>query len=364
MHNRKVNTVTKTDVFPIPRLDDCIDRVGHCKFLTKVDLLKGYWCVPLTDRARELSAFATPRGLYEYNVLPFGMKNAPATFQRMIYSVLQGLPNTNAYIDDIVTGDDTFEDHLTSVEKLFQRLSDANLTVNLAKSDFGCATVTYLGHVVGQGNVAPVEAKVEAVRKFPMPASKKDLRRFLGMVGFYRKFCKNFVEVALPLTDLLKKDKKFVWSEACQTSFDKLKQMLCLFPVLCSPNFEKPWSIAVDASDNATGAVLLQKDEQCDVERPVAYFSKKFDKHQQNYSTIEKELLGIVLALQHFKVYVCSAKKPLVVYTDHNPLVFLNRLKNKNRRLLNWSLMLQEYDLQIKHIRGKDNVVADCLSRC
>ena len=132
---RKVNAVTKTDAYPIPRVDDCIDRVGKAKFLTKLDLLKGYWCVPLSDRGREISAFVTPSGLYEYNVMPFGMKNAPATFQRMIHSVIQGLENTEAYIDDLVTGSDTWQSHIQAVEKLFHRLSQANLTVNLAKSE-------------------------------------------------------------------------------------------------------------------------------------------------------------------------------------------------------------------------------------
>lgn len=361
---RKVNAVSKTDAFPIPRVDDCIDKVGKAKFLTKIDLLKGYWCVPLTDRGREISAFVTPSGLYEYNVLPFGMKNAPATFQRMIHSVIKNLPNTNAYIDDLVTGSDSWEAHLEDVERLFQRLVEANLTVNLAKSEFGQAKVTYLGYVIGQGKVAPVDAKVQTIMSFPVPTGKKALRRFLGMVGYYRKFCKNFADVTLPLTNLLKKNEKFVWDEPCQKAFDRLKNMLCHFPVLRSPDFGRPFSIAVDASDDAAGAVLLQQSYGNDVEHPIAYFSKKFNQHQRNYSTIEKELLALILALQHFEVYIGTGQKPLIVYTDHNPLVFLSKMKNKNRRLLNWSLILQEIDIEIKHIKGKDNVIADCLSRC
>ena len=361
---RKVNSVTKTDVFPIPRVDDCIDRVGNAKYLTKIDLLKGYWCVPLTDRAREISAFVTPSGLYEYNVLPFGMKNAPATFQRMMDSVVNGLPHTFAYIDDLVTRSDSWEEHLRDVESLLERLSEAQLTVNLAKSEFGCATVTYLGHEIGQGKVAPIDAKVQAIVSFPVPTNRKSLRRFLGMIGYYRKFCKNFAQLALPLTYLLKNSVKFSWSETCQKSFDALKGVLCHYPILRSPDFDKPFTLAVDASDEAAGAVLLQRNgnDEC-VEHPIAYYSKKFDKHQKNYSTVEKELLALVLAIQHFEVYI-SADQPLVVYTDHNPLVFLNKMKNKNRRLLNWNLMLQEYNLDIRHIRGKDNVLADSLSRC
>ena len=360
---RKVNAVTKTDAYPIPRIEDCIDAVGQAKYLTKIDLLKGYWCVPLTDRAREISAFVTPSGLYEYNVLPFGLKNAPATFQRMIQSIVNDLPCTRAYLDDLVTASESWDSHLKAVSLLFEKLSKANLTVNLAKSEFGHGHITYLGYVIGQGQVAPIQAKVQTMLSFPVPINRKALRRFLGMVGYYRKFCKNFADVALPLTDLLKKNVDFVWGDQCQKAFDTLKNMLCQHPILKSPDFEKPFSIAVDASDVAAGAVLLQKDEQSNVEHPIAYFSKKFNEHQKNYSTIEKELMALIFALQHFEVYVTSGEGPLTVYTDHNPLVFLNKMKNKNRRLLNWSLLLQEFDLEIKHIRGKDNVIADCLSR-
>ena len=254
---------------------------------------------------------------------------------------------------------------MKDVEELLQRLSDSKLTVNLAKSEFGCGTVTYLGHEIGQGRVAPVNAKVEAIASFPVPTDRRSLRRFLGMVGYYRKFCKNFAQIALPLTDLLKANVKFVWSEQCQKSFESLKRVLCHYPVLRSPDFARSFTLAIDASDEAAGAVLLQKGvEGDDVEHPVAYFSRKFDKHQKNYFTVEKELLALVLALQHFEVYVSSGEEPLLVYTDHNPLVFLHKMKTKNRRLLAWSLFLQEYTLEIKHIRGKDNVLADSLSRC
>ena len=361
---RKVNAISITDAFPIPRVDDYIDRSGKSKFLTKIDLLKGYWCVPLTERARTISAFATGSGLYEYNVLPFGMKNAPATFQRMMQNVIRDLPNTYAYIDDIVTGNDDWDEHLESVGKLFQKLSEATLNVNLAKSEFACGTITYLGYVVGQGKVAPVEAKIQAINSFPVPTGKKAVRRLLGMAGYYRKFCKNFAAITLPLTNLLHKEQKFTWTDSCQKSFEQLKSVLCCHPILKSPDFSKPFSIAVDASDSAAGAVLQQKNDHSDIEHPVAYFSKKFNKHQQNYSTIEKELLALILALQHFEVYVDSSLKPLIAYSDHNPLVFLSNMKNKNRRLLNWSLILQEHDLKIVHVKGKDNVIADCLSRC
>lgn len=186
--------------------------------------------------------------------------------------------------------------------------------------------------------------------------------RFLGMAGYYRKFCSNFSKIAEPLTSLLSKKTKFHWSDKCQESFDKLKAMLKNAPVLSAPNFSQSFKLSVDASDVGVGGVLIQEDKS-GVDHPVCYFSKKLNKHQKNYSTIEKECLALILALQHFEVYVTSALSPIIVYSDHNPLTFINKMKDKNRRLLRWSLILQEYNIDIKHIRGKDNVIADALSR-
>ena len=359
---RKVNSVTKTDTFPIPRIDDCIDKVGNAKIISKYDLLKGFWQVPLTERAKQISAFVTPDGLFQYKVMPFGMKNSPATFQRLINQVTSGLSGCDAYIDDVVIYSDTWEEHLDVTRKFFERLSAAKLTVNLSKCEFGKATVTFLGHVVGHGTVKPIDAKVRAICELPAPVGKKQLMRFLGMAGYYRKFCPNFSTIAEPLTRLLGKKVKFVWSPDCETAFQTLKAILRNSPVLAAPDFTLPFNLAVDASDVAAGAVLLQEEKDGE-DHPVCYYSKKFNKSQEHYSTIEKECLALVLALQYFEVYLSSSSLPIKVFSDHNPLVFIDRVKNKNHRLLRWSLMLQQYNLDIKHIRGKDNLIADCLSR-
>ena len=359
---RKVNSVTKTDSFPIPRIDDCIDKVGNSKYVTKFDLLKGFWQVPLTDRAKEVSAFATPNGLYQYKVMPFGMKNSPATFQRLVNNVICGLDGCDAYIDDVIIYSDSWSDHLQRIRQFFDRLSKAKLTVNLAKTEFCHATVTFLGHLVGQGQVKPLEAKVNAISEFPVPKCKRQMMRFLGMAGYYRKFCKNFSGIAEPLTNLLKKSTKFKWNDKCQDAFDRLKAILKSAPVLLAPDFDKCFKLAVDANDVGIGAVLLQEDNN-GIDHPVCYFSKKFNKHQKNYSTIEKECLALILAIQQFEVYLTSSISPIVVFSDHNPLSFLHKLKNKNQRLLRWSLLLQEFNLDIRHIKGKDNIIPDALSR-
>ena len=359
---RKVNAVTKTDSYPIPRIDDCIDKLGQSKFVTKFDLLKGYWQVPLTERAKDISTFVTPFGIYRYKVMPFGMKNSASTFQRLVNNVISGLEGCDGYIDDVAIYSDTWEQHVKQIRAFFDRLTTAKLTVNLSKCEFACATVDFLGHTVGQGKVKPVRAKVTAISDFPTPQSKKELMRFLGMAGYYRKFCKNFSILAEPLTALLQKNTKFVWSEKCNSAFEKIKAILLSSPVLSAPDFEKQFELYVDASDVGAGGVLMQKDSE-NVEHPVCYFSKKFNKHQRNYSTIEKECLALILALNHFDVYLNVTMYPVQVFTDHNPLTFINRMKDKNQRVLRWSLILQEYNLDIKHVKGKENVIADALSR-
>ena len=360
---RKVNDKTKSDSFPIPRIADCIDQIGNAKFVSTFDMLKGYWQVPLTQRAREISAFVTPSGLYQYKVMPFGMKNAPATFQRMVNKLVRDIDGCEGYIDDVVIFSDNWSDHICQIKRFFQIMREAKLTINLMKSEFGKATVKYLGHIVGQGQVRPLDAKIQTIVKFPIPTSRKELARFLGMAGYYRSFCLNFSDIAAPLTNLLSKKVKFVWTDDCQLAFDKVKLLLQKSPVLKSPDYEKPFKLIIDSSDVGTGSVLVQEASD-GLDHPVSYFSKKFLKYQKNYSVVEKETLGLVLALEHFDVYLGSTPFKIKVYTDHNPLTFLKTMKNKNQRLVRWSLALQEYNLEIQHIPGSENVVADALSRC
>ena len=361
---RKVNDKTKSDSFPIPRIADCIDQIGNAKFVSTFDMLKGYWQVPLTQRAREISAFVTPSGLYQYKVMPFGMKNAPATFQRMVNKLVRDIDGCEGYIDDVVIFSDNWSDHIRQIKRFFQIMREAKLTINLMKSEFGKATVKYLGHIVGQGQVSPLDAKIQTIVKYPIPTSRKELARFLGMAGYYRNFCLNFSEIAAPLTNLLSKKVKFVWTDDCQLAFDKVKLLLQKSPVLKSPDYEKPFKLIIDSSDVGTGSVLVQEASD-GLDHPVSYFSKKFLKYQKNYSVVEKETLGLVLALEHFDVYLGSTPFKIKVYTDHNPLTFLKTMKNKNQRLVRWSLALQEYNLEIQHIiPGSENVVADALSRC
>ncbi|XP_076843961.1 uncharacterized protein LOC143488888 [Brachyhypopomus gauderio] len=358
---RRLNAITVTDSFPLPRIDDCVDAIGDARFVTKLDLLKGYWQVPLTPRASELSAFVTPDAFLQYTVMPFGLKNAPATFQRLVNGVFANLPGCTAYLDDVVVYSWDWTSHLQLLREVFARLARASLTVNLAKCDFARATVTYLGLQVGHGHVCPLAQKVKAILDFPRPTTRRELRRFLGMMGYYRGFCKNFSTVAEPLTALLSPKATFRWPPDAQAAFNSVKSLLCSAPVLKAPDFAKPFKLEVDASGVGAGAVLLQEDKGLD--HPVCYYSHKFSECQTRYSTIEREALALLLALRHFEVYVGSSTSPVVVYTDHNPLVFLSRMYNQNQRLMRWFLIMQEYNLEMRHKKGADNKVADALSR-
>ena len=319
---RKVNAVTTTDTYPLPHLEDCVDRIGSAHFITKLDLKQGFWQLPLTERAKEISCFVVGGQTYKCHVMPYGMKNAPATFQRLMNKVVQGMSNCVVYLDDVVVYTSDWDTHMSELGTLFSRLSAAHLVVNLKKCAFVSAQVQYLGYVVGHGQVRPPDSKIKAISNFPPPQNRRELRRFLGCIGYYRRFLRNFATLMTPLTELLRKDKAFQWSDECETSFILAKQTLSNFPVMVAPDFEKTFSLSVDASGVGAGAVLLQEDDQ-GVEHPVCYFSKKFSPAQRNYSVIEKELLALILALQHFSVYIPPFGPSVKVYTDHHPLKYL-----------------------------------------
>ena len=358
---RQANKLIKADAFPMPRLLDCVDQVGDARFISKLDLLKGYWQVPLTKKASSVYSFVTGDGLFSFQVLPFGCKNAPACFQRLMNKVIQGIPKVSCYLDDIIVYSDTLEEHLEQLTQLLTALRSANLVVNLAKSEFVKGSVEYLGHVVGQGKIKPKHANVQSLLDMPPPSDLRSLRRFLGAAGFYRRFCRNFSTICLPLTNLLQKGRKFSWTAECQKAYEDVRAMLSFSPVLKSPRFEDPFILYTDASGGGVGGVLMQKDDN-GVERPVAYFSRKLNKHQLHYAPIEKECLAIVMSVAHFAIYLNNGHVT-TLYTDHNPLAFLDKMKERNQKLLRWSLFLQEFNLDIKHVKGCENVIADMLSR-
>ena len=360
---RRLNGVSQSDAYPMPRIDELIDRLGGSKFITTLDLTRGYWQVPVAEADRHKTAFTTPFGLYQFKVMPFGLQGAPATFQRMMDRLVDGCDAfAAAYLDDLIIHSNTWEKHLQHIKSILVRLRAAGLTAKPTKCQFGMRECGYLGHVVGNGMVRPELSKVDAVQCFAVPKTKKQIRAFLGLTGYYRKFIPNYASVAVALTDLTRKSapNRVTWTMECDRAFQRLKFLLSSSPVLRSPDFQKPFILQTDASDFGVGAVLSQEDENGD-DHPVAYFSRKLLPREQRYSTIEKECLAIKLATHAFRVYLLG--RQFTIQTDHRALEWLDRLKENNSRLTRWSLALQPYDFVVQHRAGGKNGNADALSR-
>ncbi|CAM4532914.1 unnamed protein product [Caretta caretta] len=376
----------------MPRTDELLEKLGRAQFISTLDLTKGYWQVPLDESAKERSAFITHLGLYEFNVLPFGLRNAPATFQRLVDGLLAGLGEyAVAYLDDMAIFSDSWADHLEHLQKVLERIREAGLTVKAKKCQIGLNRVTYLGHQVGQGTISPLQAKVDAIQKWPVPKSKKQVQSFLGLAGYYRRFVPHYSQIAAPLTDLTKKkqpnavqwtgkcQKAFnklkatlmsdpvlrapdavQWTGKCQKAFNKLKATLMSDPVLRAPDFDKPFLVTTDASERGVGAVLMQKGPDQEF-HPVVFLSKKLSERESNWSVTEKECYAIVYALEKLRPYVWGRRFNL--QTDHAALKWLHTVKETNKKLLRWSLALQDFDFDVQHISGASNKVADALSR-
>ncbi|XP_068684916.1 uncharacterized protein [Montipora foliosa] len=361
---RKVNKVTKMDAYPIPSMERMIEKVASAKYISTIDLTKGYWQIPLETSTIEKSAFITTKGLYEFLVMPFGMKTAPATFQRMMSEiVLRGLEFADAYIDDVEVDTPTsFPQHISELRQVFQRLRTCKLNARPSKCKIAMSSVDFVGHRVGGNRIEPRTALVQTIKEYPRPETKKQIRSFLGLVGYYRRFIPNFSSRTAVLTDLTrgKSPTKIKWKDAHEFAFQDLKQALQNPPVLRPPHWEQEFILQVDASNRGLGAILSQQDKE-GLEHPIAYASRKLQPREEKLSTTEKECLGIVWAVELFRYYLFGRQFRL--QTDHNPLVWLNQVRDKNRKLLRWSITLQEYDIDVEHKSGKNNSNVDALSR-
>lgn len=361
---RKLNRVTRQDAYPLPRIDQILEKLVGKHFYSSMDLASGYWQIEIEEKDKEKTAFICHLGLFEFIRMPFGLTNAPATFQRMMDEVLADIPIelVKDYIDDIITGSTTFEGHMEDIQKIFDRLRQYNLKLKLSKCTWCKNKLLYLGHTIDANGISPNRAKVEAIDKMQPPKDINGLRRFLGMVSYYRRFIKNFAHIAEPLHKLLQKGSLYKWNERCQVAFDTLKEKLTSAPVLKYPNFSKPFTIHTDASNFAIGAVLTQKDEK-GLEHPVVYASRTLNKAERNYATIDRECLAVVWALQQFRHFVLGSKD-LEVVTDHEPLTnFVKTYETEEGRRARWIIRLQEYNPKIIYRPGKQNANADALSR-
>ncbi|UYV61191.1 K02A2.6-like, partial [Cordylochernes scorpioides] len=358
---RRLNHITKKDVYPLPRIDDVLDHLSSARYYSTMDLKTGYWQVEVDERDREKTAFVTPDGLYEFMVMPFGLCNAPATFERMMDNVLMGLKWNIClcYLDDIVVYSDTFEEHLERLSKVLSCLQQAGLTINPDKCLFGSTRIKILGHVVDKDGIQPDSEKVEAIKKFPVPKSVCDIQSYLGLCSYYRRFIKNFSKIAAPLQILLKKDQKFIWTQEQKDSFESLKKALMQKPVLGHFKESAITKLHTDASSYGLGAVLVQIQEN--QENPIAYASRTLSKAEKNYSTTERECLAVIWAIGKFRPYLYG--RPFEVVSDHHSLCWLAGLKDPSGRLARWALKLQDFDATITYKSGVKHKDADCLSR-
>ncbi|KAJ9554331.1 hypothetical protein OSB04_018376 [Centaurea solstitialis] len=353
---RKLNQLTVKDQFPIPIVEELIDELHGSRYFSKLDLRSGYHQIRMRETDIGKTAFRTHEGLYEFVVMPFGLSNAPATFQGLMNSIFR--PYLRKFVlvffDDILVYSQTWEKHVSHLRLVLQTLRQQSLYAKASKCTFGSGQVNYLGHVINGEGVTADPKKVEDMISWPKPTSLKELRGFLGLTGYYRRFVKDYGKIAKPLTDLLKKG-AFGWNSQAEHAFSELKRSLTQTPVLALPNFSEPFTIETDASGAGVGAVLTQN------KHPIAYFSKALGPRHMQLATYERELLAIVAAIDRWRGYVMG--RPFVIKTDHQALKHILDQKECNPTLQKWLNKLIGLEYTVIYQKGSENLVADALSR-
>ncbi|XP_062537882.1 uncharacterized protein LOC134206209 [Armigeres subalbatus] len=364
LDSRKINKLTVKDSYPMRNMQDIFRRLGKARYFSVIDLKDAYFQIPLKEESRNFTAFRTSEGVFRFKVLPFGVINAPFTMSRLMDRAL-GFdlePRVFVYLDDIVIATETLEEHLRLLEIVGNRLRLAGLTISLEKSRFCRKQVMYLGYLLNEHGIAIDSGRIQPILDYARPKTQEDIRRLLGLAGFYQRFIKEYSRVVAPITDLLtKENRKFTWSKEAEEAFRELKSILTSAPILGNPDFNKVFTIESDASDRAVGAALVQ--EQEGVTKVISYFSKKLNRTQRRYSAVEKECLGVLSAIQHFRHYIEGTKFRVV--TDARSLLWLFNIgtESGNAKLMRWALRIQAYDFDLEYRKGKSNITADCLSR-
>ncbi|XP_076656370.1 uncharacterized protein LOC143361015 [Halictus rubicundus] len=359
---RKVNEVSKKDAYPLPIMSSILDKLRAARYISTLDLSQAYFQIPLEESSKPITAFTVPgKGLFQFKRMPYGLSGAPATFQRLLDRLIgpEMEPHAFAYLDDIIIATSTFEEHLSWLSRIFRRIKSAGLIVNPEKCEFCREEVRYLGFVVSREGLKVDSEKVAPVLSFPVPRNIRQLRRFLGMASWYRRFIPDFATVAEPLNILLRKGQPWKWEDGQQSAFEKIRHLIATAPTLACPHFDVPFVLQTDASTVGLGAVLVQEIEG--VERVIAFASRALTEPERKYSATELECLAIVWAVQKFRPYLEGYH--FTVVTDHHSLRWLRTLKNPSGRLARWALQLLEYDFAIAYRQGALNHVPDALSR-
>ena len=358
---RKLNAATRKDHFPLPFVDQMLERLARHSHFCYLDGYSGFFQIPLHPQDMEKTTFTCPYGTFAYRRMPFGLCNAPATFQRAMMAIFSHFIENEVeiFMDDFSVCGSSFDTCLENLCKVLQRCEEVNLVLNWEKCHFMVQEGVVLGHRITSKGIEVDKAKVEVIEGLCTPTCVKDIRSFLGHCGFYRRFIKDFAQISKPLTNLLVKDCEFIFSDECVKAFVRLKEALISAPILQPPDWTQPFEIMCDASDYAVGAVLGQRKDKKPV--VICYASKVLDSAQINYTTTEKELLAVVYALEKFRSYLVGSH--IIIYSDHAALRYLLNKKDAKPRLIRWILLLQEFDLEIRDKKGSENSVADHLSR-
>ncbi|GJZ84052.1 reverse transcriptase domain-containing protein [Tanacetum coccineum] len=358
---RKLNEATRKDHFPLPFMDQMLERLAGNQYYCFLDGFSGYFQIPIDPKDQEKTTFTCPYGTFAYRRMPFGLCNAPGTFQRCMMAIFHDMieKTMEVFMDDFSVFGDSFSTCLSYLEKMLKRCEDTNLSLNWEKSHFMVKEGIVLGHKISKSGIEVDHAKVEVIAKLPHPTTVKGVRSFLGHAGFYRRFIQDFSKIARPMTHLLEKETPFFFSEECIDSFNTLKRKLTEAPILIAPDWDLPFELMCDASDFAIGAVLGQRKNKHF--QPIHYASKTMNEAQTHYTTTEKELLAVVYAFEKFRSYLVMSKS--IVYTDHSAIKYLFAKKDAKARLMRWILLLQEFDIEIRDKKGAENLAADHLSR-
>lgn len=359
---RKLNAHVKYPRHRLPIIQHLLDKLRGNRMFSTLDLSSSFWQIALKVEDRDYTTFSSPNGNFRYVSLPQGLNASAETFAKLADQMLAPLTDLKIsnYIDDFAIGSRTVEEMLSKLRQLFERFRLFGITINPEKCSFIKTEIDFLGHKLNSNGIRPIDDNIIKIRDFPTPNTVRKIRRFVGLLSYYRKFIKNFSELSAPLTDLTRKNARFRWTNEAQTSFETLKKCLSKPPILIHPDFQKDFVLSTDASNNALGGMLGQKDNE-GIIRPIAYFSKKLNNTQKRYTILEKELMAIVCGVATFKHYLYG--RHFIIKCDNKALTEMSHLESPGNRVTRWFAFLADYNYSFDHIPSSENIVADALSR-